>query len=88
MLERDVIVGGKFGLHARVAMRIADVASGHEGTGVEIARDDKVVFADSVMGLMSMAAGPGTILKVRAIGSKSHELVEMISEILTDPDEN
>jgi phosphocarrier protein len=66
-LEKELIVQNKMGIHARPAAMIVRVANTYSGD-VWVEKDDEQVNGKSIMGLMMLAAGKGSKLKVKAEG--------------------
>lgn len=62
---RTVRIGSVAGLHARSAARVAATAAGLP-VPVTVRKGDRVVLADSVLGLLSLAATYGTELTLEA----------------------
>ena len=67
-LERELIVQNKMGIHARPAAMIVRIANTYTGE-VWVEKDDEQVNGKSIMGLMMLAAGKGSKLKIRAEGA-------------------
>ncbi|HVI54545.1 MAG TPA: HPr family phosphocarrier protein [Luteibacter sp.] len=67
MLERDIVVSNRLGLHARASAKLVQLVSGFKST-VWIISKGREVNAQSIMGVMMLAAGMGTALSVRAEG--------------------
>ena len=66
-LEREIVVQNKMGIHARPAAMIVRVANTYTGD-VWVEKDDEQVNGKSIMGLMMLAAGKGSKLRIRAEG--------------------
>ena len=66
-LEREIVVQNKMGIHARPAAMIVRVANTYTGE-VWVEKDDEQVNGKSIMGLMMLAAGKGSKLRIRAEG--------------------
>ena len=66
-LEREIVVQNKMGIHARPAAMMVRVANTYAGE-VWVEKDDEQVNGKSIMGLMMLAAGKGSKLKIRAEG--------------------
>lgn len=66
-LERELVVQNKMGIHARPAAMIVRVANTYVGD-VWVEKDDEQVNGKSIMGLMMLAAGKGSKLKIRTEG--------------------
>jgi phosphotransferase system HPr (HPr) family protein len=79
--ENQYRVGAKLGLHARPAGRFAALAARFEAE-ISVGRDGEWVDARSVLSLLSLAAGTGTSLRIRATGSDAQEAVEALGALL------
>ena len=67
MIERELLVSNRLGLHARASARLVQVLSGFQSSVTLIAKG-REVNAKSIMGVMLLAAGPGTSVLLRADG--------------------
>ncbi|HEV7777818.1 MAG TPA: HPr family phosphocarrier protein [Luteibacter sp.] len=67
MLEQDIVVTNRLGLHARASAKLVQLVQGFKSTVWLISRG-REVNAQSIMGVMMLAAGLGTALTVRAEG--------------------
>lgn len=67
VLRRTVTIVNQRGLHARAAARFVKLAAGFNAN-ITVAKNDTEVSGLSIMGLMMLAAGPGTALEIRASG--------------------
>lgn len=67
MLERDIVVSNRLGLHARASAKLVQLVAGFKST-VWLLSKGREVNAQSIMGVMMLAAGMGTPLTVRADG--------------------
>lgn len=79
--ERQVEVRNRHGLHARPASEFVKLASGFQSE-VEVVKDELEVNGKSIMGVLMLAAEPGTELLLRARGSDAEEAVEALAEFL------
>jgi len=75
-----LVVSNKMGIHARPAAMIVRVANKYEGE-VYVEKDDEQVNGKSIMGLMMLAAGPGSKLVVIAKGNDPSEFFEEIQAL-------
>src|SRR3546814_5139158 len=66
-LRRDVAIVNRRGLHARAAARFVKLAAQFDAR-VTVARSGMEVGGDSIMGLMMLAAGPGSTVTLTAVG--------------------
>ncbi|MGH6904772.1 MAG: HPr family phosphocarrier protein [Geminicoccaceae bacterium] len=69
-LRAIVTIVNRRGLHARAAARFVKVAEQFVAE-IEVAKDDMVVSGSSIMGLMVLAAAPGSQLEIRARGREA-----------------
>lgn len=76
-LTKDLVVSNKLGIHARPAAMFVKVANRFSAE-VMVEKDGETVNGKSIMGLMMLAAGPGSKLRVRAAGSDAAQaLIEL-----------
>ncbi|MEO0510421.1 MAG: HPr family phosphocarrier protein [Verrucomicrobiota bacterium] len=78
-LQKELVVQNKMGIHARPAAMIVRVANTYAGE-VWVEKDDEQVNGKSIMGLMMLAAGKGSKLKVKAEGP-TEEGIRMLEEM-------
>jgi phosphocarrier protein HPr len=67
-LTREAVIVNPRGLHARAAARFVRTAEAFAAK-VEVTRDDLTVVGTSILGLMLLAAGAGTVLTLKAEGA-------------------
>ncbi|WMT87257.1 HPr family phosphocarrier protein [Pelagibacterium sp. 26DY04] len=73
----------KRGLHARASARFVRTAD-HFDAQVSVTRDGVTVGGTSIMGLMMLAAGPGSTILVQATGNQAREAIEAITELVNN----
>lgn len=78
-LQRELVVQNKMGIHARPAAMIVRVANTYSGD-VWVEKDEEQVNGKSIMGLMMLAAGKGSKLKIKAEGPPEEGL-KMLEEM-------
>jgi phosphocarrier protein HPr len=83
MVEKTLTVGNKLGLHARVATTMVQTMRNYS-CQVTLVKDGVEVDARSVLGLLLLAASPGSEIVVRAQGLDSMEAINEISRIIQD----
>ncbi len=83
MVEREVTVVNRLGLHARAAARLVALASEFE-CEVRLVRDGREVNAKSIMGVMMLAAARGTRLRIVCRGPDEGEAVERLAALVAD----
>jgi phosphocarrier protein HPr len=80
MIEKEILIVNKLGLHARAAAKLVSLASSFKST-IELIREGRIVNGKSIMGVMMLAASKGTLLKVKAEGSDENEALRQIEEL-------
>ena len=71
------------GLHARASARFVKLASAFDAE-VTVAKDGATVDARSIMGLMMLAAGPGSRVTIHAEGVEAQAAVDALAELVTN----
>ncbi|GBD42144.1 Phosphocarrier protein NPr [bacterium HR39] len=69
------------GLHARAAARLARLAGTFEAE-ITVARDDLAVPATSILGLMMLAAAPGTEIDIAARGPDAEAALSAVVDLV------
>ena len=80
-LAKDLVVSNKLGVHARPAAMFVKVANRFE-CDIYVEKDGETVNGKSIMGLMMLAAGPGSRLRVRATGNDAAQALGEIEALL------
>ncbi|WP_101925961.1 MULTISPECIES: HPr family phosphocarrier protein [Luteimonas] len=75
MIERELLVANKLGLHARATAKLVQVLSGFRSNATLIAKG-REVNAKSIMGVMLLAAGHGTQVVLRVDGEDEAEAAD------------
>lgn len=83
MLQKDVTIINKLGLHARAAAKFVILASQFE-CSVEIARNQQKVNGKSIMGVMMLAASKGTTLIIYTDGPDEETALQQIEALILD----
>ena len=76
----ELTVDNKMGIHARPAAMIVRVANKY-GSELVVEKDDEQVNGKSIMGLMMLAAGNGSILRFTANGDDAGKLLEEMTDL-------
>jgi phosphocarrier protein len=79
--ERTVEILNKRGLHARASAKFVKLASDFDAE-VTVSRDGQTVDARSIMGLMMLGAGPGSVLELRAEGAQADAALDALAELV------
>lgn len=80
MTKREITIVNELGIHARPAGMIANTSARFQ-CEIKIAKDGMEVNAKSIMGIMTLAAGKGTVIVVTAKGSDENDAVEAIADL-------
>ena len=81
IVEKTLTVGNRLGLHARVATMMVQTMRNYS-CQVTLVKDGVEVDARSVLGLLLLAASPGSEIVVRAQGVDCMEAINEISRII------
>jgi phosphocarrier protein HPr len=84
MVECEVRVVNRLGLHARAAARLVRTASGF-CSAVRLERSDRAGAADakSILSVLVLAAGRGTELRVTAEGADERAALDAVRELIS-----
>lgn len=77
MIEKDVVVRNRAGIHARPAASIVKIANKYN-CEIKIRKDNDEINAKSIMGIITLAAAFKTELKIIADGSDEEAAVEAL----------
>jgi phosphocarrier protein len=80
-ITRDLVVSNKLGIHARPAAMFVKIASKFD-CDIFVEKDGERVNGKSIMGLMMLAAGPGSKLKVIAAGNDAQQALGDIEALM------
>lgn len=81
MVEREITIMNKLGLHARPAAQLVQNASKFESE-IKLKRHNLEVNAKSIMGVMMLAAELGSKITIMAEGPDEKEAVEAIALVI------
>ena len=78
---RVFIICNKKGLHARASAKFVQTVEKFDAE-VRVRRGHETVGGTSIMGLMMLAAAPGTSITVEATGRQATEVVEALAALV------
>jgi phosphocarrier protein len=81
VVRRTATIVNQRGLHARAAARVAGLAE-RFATEITVSANGISVSALSIMGLMLLAAGPGTEVEISASGRAADEAVSALVALI------
>jgi phosphocarrier protein len=82
-ISRELQIINKRGLHARASAKFVQMVEKFSAE-VWVTRGSETVGGTSIMGLMMLAAGPGTTITVSAIGPEAQAAVDAIAALVAD----
>ncbi|MES2907015.1 MAG: HPr family phosphocarrier protein [Pseudomonadota bacterium] len=80
----DVLIINKRGLHARASAKFVQMAESFPDTQITVSKGGETVGGLSIMGLMLLAAGPGTNIKIAASGPRADEAVRALKRLVDE----
>lgn len=80
VLTRQVVVVNQLGLHARPAGVLAQEAQGFHAS-IELVLEDQTVDAKSILDILTLAAGQGVKLEVRAGGDDARAALDRLEHL-------
>jgi phosphocarrier protein len=81
MLQREVEIINKLGLHARASAKLTQTAGQFESS-VWLTRNGKRVNAKSIMGVMMLAAAKGSALQIETDGPDEQAAMQALTELI------
>ncbi len=83
MIEQEVKIVNIYGLHARPAMQLVELANRYV-SNIEVSNGSLTVDAKSIMSVMRLAATQGTVLRIIADGNDAEQAVTELVELVRD----
>ena len=80
-IEKELTIMNRLGLHARPAAMFVRIASRHRAE-IWVAKEGEEVNGKSIMGLMMLAAGQGSKLRIRCDGPDADKAMEELEELV------
>ena len=74
-------IGNKLGIHARPAAQFVKLASRYS-CDIRVEKDDEQVDGKSIMGLMMLAAGHGSVLIISAEGPDAEDALTALEDLI------
>ncbi len=82
-LSRQVMVANEHGLHARPAGKVAQQAQSFEAS-IYLVHEDQEVDAKSILDILTLAAGPGNFVEIRAMGIDAEAAVDCLEKLFAN----
>jgi phosphotransferase system HPr (HPr) family protein len=67
MIETEIEIINKLGLHARAAAKLVSLTAQYQSS-IQLGRGDRYIDAKSIMALLMLGAGKGSVLRLRVEG--------------------
>ena len=80
-IEKELTVVNRLGLHARPAAMFVRIASRHRAE-IWVSKEAEEVNGKSIMGLMMLAAGQGSKLRIRCDGPDADKAMEELEQLI------
>jgi len=80
MIERELTVSNRLGLHARATAKLVQLLSAYR-CNVTLTAKGREVNAKSIMGVMLLAAGQGTPVKLRVEGEDEAAAADAVTAL-------
>ena len=81
MIAKDIEIKNKLGLHARAAAKLVHTAARFKSS-IKIKKGDEEVDGKSILGILLLAAGRGSVITVRTNGEDETEAVDAIEKLI------
>ena len=81
MIQTQLTIVNKLGLHARAAAKFVGCASAFS-SNIQAGKDGQMVDAKSIMSVMMLAAGKGTVLDLQIEGDDEEAALEALQTLI------
>ena len=72
MIEKEVLIRNKLGLHARAAVKFVNLANRY-GAAVKVIKDNTEIDGKSILGILTLAAVQGSSIVLRISGKDQED---------------
>jgi len=83
MIKQSITISNKLGLHARASAKLTKLAGSYQ-SDVFMARNDRRVNAKSIMGVMMLAAGMGSVVELEVDGPDEQAAMAALAALIND----
>jgi phosphocarrier protein len=83
MIETQITIINKLGLHARAAAKFVKTAASF-GSEIKVSKDNQIVDGKSIMSVMMLAASKGTELKLQIDGPDEELALQALTDLIND----
>lgn len=83
MIEKQVVIKNKLGLHARAAVKFVNLAN-RFSSSVRIIKDTMEIDGKSILGILTLAASQGTKITLRVSGEDEREAMKALIDLINN----
>jgi phosphocarrier protein HPr len=83
MIEKEVVIRNKLGLHARAAVKFVNLANRYSAS-VKVVKDDTEIDGKSILGILTLAAIQGSSVALRVSGKDEEEAMKALTALIKD----
>ncbi|MEA3303417.1 MAG: HPr family phosphocarrier protein [Pseudomonadota bacterium] len=83
MIEKQITIINKLGLHARAAAKLVATASGYQSE-IHLEKNGQRVNGKSIMGVMMLAAGKESVITLQAQGVDDMAALDALEALIND----
>lgn len=81
MISRDIEIKNKLGLHARAAAKLVHCAARFK-SDIKVRKGDEEVDGKSILGILLLAAGRGSVITIKADGSDERAALDAVENLI------
>lgn len=81
MIEKNITIKNKLGLHARAAVKVVNLAN-RFSSSVKIVKDGNEIDGKSILGILTLAATQGTQIRLLISGKDEEAALGALAELI------
>jgi phosphotransferase system HPr (HPr) family protein len=81
LITRDIEIKNKLGLHARAAAKLVHTAARFK-SDIKVRKGEEEVDGKSILGILLLAAGRGSVVTIRADGEDERDALEAVEKLI------
>jgi len=83
MIEKEIQIRNKLGLHARAAVKFVNLANRYSAS-VKVIKDDTEIDGKSILGILTLAAVQGSSVRLQVSGKDQEEAMKALAALVKD----
>ena len=83
MIKNSITISNKLGLHARASAKLTKLAGSYP-CEVWMSKGERRINAKSIMGVMMLAAGIGSVVTLETDGAQEQEAMDALRALIDD----